>query len=96
LKILSDMKTRKEGYYWTFGNKCFEVKRWSIYYWDGRYFWNGNEDFSEDSFEMIDETEIKRETKSQPFDENENKEIPPKSNIVSIRSEIYRKILDRK
>ncbi len=51
---------REIGYYWVYGNKCFEVKKWGIYYWDGRYFWNGNEDFSEDSFEMIDETEISR------------------------------------
>jgi hypothetical protein len=57
------MKKRKEGYYWTFGNKCFEIKTWSIYYWDGNCFWNGNEDFSEDSFERIDEREIKREYK---------------------------------
>jgi len=63
-------KKRKEGYYWTFGNKCFEIKNWSIYYWDGNYFWNGNEDFSEDSFEIIDETEIKRDSKSHSFCEN--------------------------
>jgi hypothetical protein len=67
-EVIDDLQTkdevkrkREEGYYWTYGNKCFDVKSWSIYYWDGNYFWNGNEDFSEDSFEMIDEKEIKRD-----------------------------------
>jgi hypothetical protein len=52
---------RDKGYYWVFGNKCFpESKRWSIYYWDGNYFWNDGDDFSEDTFEEIDERKIVR------------------------------------
>lgn len=52
---------RKEGYYWVYGNKCFPNKIWKIYYWDGYYFWNGGDDFGEDSFEKIDEREIVRD-----------------------------------
>lgn len=52
---------REIGYYWVFGNKCFpENKNWNIYYWDGNYFWNDNDDFSEDTFEEIDERKIIR------------------------------------
>jgi hypothetical protein len=51
---------RKEGYYWTYGNKCFDIKEWSIYYWNGNYFWADGDDFSEECFEQIDEKEIVR------------------------------------
>lgn len=51
---------RKEGYYWVFGKTWDEEKSWRIYFWRNNYFWNGDEDFSEDSFEEIDEQEITR------------------------------------
>lgn len=52
---------RKEGYYWVYGNKCFPLKKWDIYYWDGHFFWNDGDDFGEDCFENIDENIIVRE-----------------------------------
>ena len=52
---------RENGYYWVFGNKCFpESKKWNIYYWNGYSFWNDGDDFSEDTFEEIDERRIVR------------------------------------
>lgn len=51
---------RESGYYWVFGNKCFSEKHWDVYYWDGHYFWRGDEDFNEDTFEEIDERRIVR------------------------------------
>jgi hypothetical protein len=54
------MKIREFGYYWVFGNACFPNKIWKIYYWDGDYFWNDGDDFSEDCFEEINERQIVR------------------------------------
>ena len=52
---------RDKGFYWFFGYKCCpESKMWSIYYWDGYYFWNSGDDFSEDNFDEIDERKIVR------------------------------------
>jgi len=51
---------REEGYYWVYGNKCFPIKSWKIYYWDGNYFWDDGDDFSEDVFGEIDEEQIVR------------------------------------
>ncbi len=58
---VEEKKVREEGYYWVYGNKCFSNKVWSPYYWDGNFFWKGDEDFSEDCFEKIDEKRIVRE-----------------------------------
>lgn len=52
---------REPGYYWCYGNKCYQTKRWKIYWWDGHMFWEDGDDFSEDCFEEIDERQIKRE-----------------------------------
>lgn len=49
---------REVGCYWVYGNKCFDVKKWDIYYWDGFGFWKGDEDFSEDCFDMVDDREV--------------------------------------
>lgn len=49
---------RELGYYWVYGNKCFDLRNWQIYYWDGNYFCKGSEDFSEDCFEKINESRI--------------------------------------
>lgn len=51
---------REEGYYWTYNNQCWDVISWEIYYWDGHYFWRGDEDFGEDTFEKIDEKQINK------------------------------------
>ena len=51
---------RNNGYYWTYGNICFDSKCWSISFWDGNYFWCHGDDFGEENFEIIDENEIVR------------------------------------
>jgi len=51
---------REVGYYWVYGNKCFDNDLWVVLYWDGDYFWAGNEDFSADVFKEIDERRIVR------------------------------------
>ena len=58
---------RERGYYWCFGNKVYGSKRWNIYWWDGGYFWEEGDDFSEDCFEKIDERQIVREEEN-PLD----------------------------
>lgn len=50
---------RKNGYYWVFGNKCLpDNPTWQIVYWDGHTFWHDGDDFEEDTFTEIDETQI--------------------------------------
>lgn len=51
---------REIGYYWCYGVKWWQSKSWAIFYWDGHMFWNGDEDLSESSIEIIDENQIKR------------------------------------
>ena len=53
-------KKRNLGYYWVYGPTWADRKRWMIYYWDGNYFWNGGEDFSEDCFIEVDENKLTR------------------------------------
>lgn len=58
---------RENGYYWCFGVSWHDVKHWAIYWWDGNYFWNGDEDLGEESIEKIDEKQIVRnEQESKP------------------------------
>jgi hypothetical protein len=60
---------REKGYYWVYGIKWSINKMWNIYYWCDHSFWMGDEDFSEDSFEKIDETRIVRK------DENRKRKL---------------------
>ena len=52
---------REQGYYWVRKLKWSNVDRWFIAYWDGHYFWNDGDDFSQDCLEEIDEKQIIRE-----------------------------------
>ena len=58
---MSEEIKREPGYYWCYGNKCYQNKRWKIYWWSGHMFWEDGDDFSEDCFEEIDERQITRE-----------------------------------
>lgn len=59
---------RETGYYWCYGNSCYHRKTWRIYWWSGSMFWEEGDDFSEETFEKIDERQIVRAE-----DPNENR-----------------------
>ena len=51
---------RERGYYWCKGNSCYGADdvRWRILFWDGHWFWEEGDDFSEDVFIEINENRL--------------------------------------
>lgn len=51
---------REKGYYWCKGNSCYgkDDAKWRILYWDGNFFWEEGDDFSEDVFLEINEEKL--------------------------------------
>ena len=51
---------REPGYYWCKGNSCYveQDMKWRILFWDGHFFWDDGNDFSDDVFLKIDEIRL--------------------------------------